>query len=471
MGQEIAESRFTDADFEAFRQRLARETALLGQWIGDGTLACDEPLGGFELEAWLIDGHGWPAPVNERFLDALDDPLVVPELATFNVELNTPPRRLGPGSLDTMHADLADLWQRCEGAAVPLGVRMLMVGILPTVRQQDLSLRNMSPLQRFRALNEQVFRLRHGKPIELDIRGEQSLRLEHHDVMLEAAATSFQIHLMVDPGRAVRAFNASKLLSAPMVAMAANSPYLFGADLWSETRIPLFEQAVAVGGSNYSRRVTFGVRYAESSILECFESNRDRYPVLLPTVMDEPDEALAHLRLHNGTIWRWNRPLVGFSADGRPHLRIEHRVAPSGPSATDAIANAAFYFGAMASALADEHPPGHYAGFDAARGNFYAAARHGLEAEVVWEGRRGVVADLISERLLPMAEAGLARLGVGKGERRRWLGVLERRVASRRTGAVWQRAWVAAHGPDFEGLVRRYLANQQADRPVHEWTW
>ncbi len=469
MGQEIADSRFTERHFDEFRRRLARETELLGAWISEGRLACDEPLGGFELEAWLIDGRGWPAPVNERFLAALDDPLVVPELSTFNVELNTPPRALGARTLDTMHDDLAALWRRCETAAAQLGAHVMMVGILPTVRQADLTLGNMSSMQRFRALNDQVFRLRHGRPIELDIRGEETMRLEHHDVMLEAAATSFQIHLMVDAGRAVRAFNAAKMLSAPMVALSANSPYLFGKDLWAETRIPLFEQAVAVGGSNDSRRVTFGTRYAEDSILECFEANRDRYPVLLPTLMDQPPEQLAHLRLHNGTIWRWNRPLVGFSADGSPHLRIEHRVAPSGPTAADAIANAAFFFGAMAVALSDPRPPEDYVAFEEARSNFYAAARHGLEAEVVWQGRRGAVADLLRERLLPMAAHGLARLGVAAGERTRWLGIVEQRVASRRTGAHWQRAWIKAHGPDFEGLVRRYLTHQRADQPVHEW--
>jgi hypothetical protein len=64
------------------------------------------------------------------------------------------------------------------------------------------------------------------------------------------------------------------------------------------------------------------VRYARESILECFEANRTRYPVLLPAVMDEPPESLAHLRLHNGTIWRWNRPLIGFDEQG-------HRIAGS----------------------------------------------------------------------------------------------------------------------------------------------
>jgi hypothetical protein len=184
---------------------------------------------------------------------------------------------------------------------------------------------------------------------------------------------------------------------------------------------------------------------------------------------DQPAALLPHLRLHNGTIWRWNRPLVGFSDDGRPHLRIEHRVAPSGPTAGDVIANAAFFFGAMASALADRRSPAEYVSFEQARSNFYATARHGLEADIVWEGRRGPVRELLTARLLPTVDHGLDVLGVGSAERRRWLAILEQRVATGRNGAQWQRAWVAAHGRDFEGLVRAYLARQQADRPVHEW--
>ena len=469
MGQEIADSSFTREHFAEFRRRLERETALLSQWVAEGRLHSDGPVGGFELEAWLVDRNGHPAPVNDAFLDDLANPLVVPELSTFNVELNTPPRRLESGALDKMHQQLSALWRQCETVARRRDVHMLMIGILPTVQQTDLSLRNMSSMQRYRALNDQVFRLRRGRPIELQISGRETMRLEHQDVMLEAATTSFQIHLMVDAPLAVRAFNASKVLSAPMVALSANAPFLFGKDLWAETRIPLFEQAVAVGGSDYSKRVSFGIGYAERSIIECFEANRDRYPVLLPTLLDEPEDRLAHLRLHNGTIWRWNRPLVGFSKDGRPHLRIEHRVAPSGPSPIDAIANAAFFFGAMTALLHRSEAPESHLSFNEARHNFYAAARLGLEAQVVWDGIRGPVSALCRDRLLPLAQEGLDQLGFAPQETERWLGVLRRRLALGRNGSAWQRAWVGAHGRDFDTLVRRYQEQQEQDRPVHEW--
>lgn len=469
MGQEIEDSRFADADFAEFQRRLDRETALLGEWIKQGGLRSPNLVGGFELEAWLIDGHGRPAPVNDAFLKALAHPLVVPELSKFNVELNTPPAPLAQNVFDVMHKELSALWSSCESEAHRHDARMLMIGTLPTVQQADLSLANMSSMQRYRALNEQVFRLRRGRPIQLAIQGKDALDLEHQDVMLEAATTSFQIHLKVDISQAVRAFNISKMLSGPMVGVSANSPYLFGRDLWAETRIPLFEQSVAVGASDYSKRVTFGVRYAERSIMECFGANQTRYPVLLPTLMDEPEESLAHLRMHNGTIWRWNRPLVGFSGDGRPHIRIEHRVVPSGPTPADAVANAAFYFG-MAAALIKNPASAELAvPFATAKANFYAAARDGIHAEQRWGGRRLPLVNLCREHLLPLARRGLQQLDLDTAEIEHWLGIIAGRIARRRNGAEWQRAWMAEHGDSFEDLVLAYRDAQQKNMPVHEW--
>jgi len=222
------------------------------------------------------------------------------------------------------------------------------IGILPTVRNHELSLPNMSPLRRYRALNEQVLRLRNGRPLRLDIQGRESIEAVHNNLMFEAAATSLQIHLQVAPAHAVRYYNAAKVLSGPMVAACANSPYLCGRDLWDETRIPLFEQAVALTGNGTGgtwERVTFGKHYVKDSLMECFKCNLEHYDVLLPRIVDEPPERLTHLRLHNGTIWRWNRPLIGWNDQGAPHLRIEHRVVSAPTSVVDAIANVALFFG------------------------------------------------------------------------------------------------------------------------------
>ena len=284
MGQEISQSRFRKQDFVNFEARLQQETELLAEHFDRQRFSAERCLAGFELEAWLVDEECRPLPENERLLAALDSELVVPELARFNVELNGEPRHLSGKALSKMQRELAHTWALCQEAAAPLGGELLMVGILPTVREQELVLANMSAMTRYRALNEQVLRMRQGHPLELDIQGREHLKAYHQDVMLESAATSFQLHLQMDQRAAVRAFNAAIVLSAPMVAVSANSPYLFGYDLWDETRIALFEQAVSVctDESCSEARVTFGHGYARNSLLECFIENRERYPVLLP---------------------------------------------------------------------------------------------------------------------------------------------------------------------------------------------
>ncbi len=470
MGEEITHSHFEAADFEAFGECLRDETALLNRWFREGAFRETPNVGGFELEAWLIDAEARPASIIEPFLDALNDPLVVPELATFNVELNSSPRPLREKALSEMASELETTWSHCNRVAADFDARLAMVGILPSLERSALTLANMSPRQRYRALNEQILRLRNGQPLRLDIKGRDRIEIEHRDVMLESAATSFQIHLKVNAGQAVRIYNASKILSAPMVAVTANSPYLFGHDLWNETRIPLFEQSVAVGSSDLTKRVSFGIRYAWDSIMECFDANLDRYPVLLPRVMEAPQEQLAHLRLHNGTIWRWNRPLIGFDADGSPHLRIEHRVVPSGPSVPDVIANAAFYYGAVCALAREPTPPEKRLTFERARANFYRAARDGLETDLMWmDGKEIGMRELLRGILLPQARDGLTRLGLDADEIDHWLHIVEARVANGQTGAVWQRASVERRSLDMQDLTRLYLERQASGRPVHEW--
>ncbi len=471
MGQDIQESCFSDEDFTAFEERLRTETTLLAESLREGAFVAGANTGGFELEAWLLGPDMAPSPKVESLLEALADPLVVPELATFNAEINGTALALTGNALTRLAEELTATWQRCTRAAANLDIRLAMTGILPTVRPEHLTTEYMTPRARYRALNDQIFALRHGKPLTLEIRGQDRLYLEHEDVMLEAAATSFQIHLKVKPDLAARVYNASKILSAPMVAISANSPFLFGCELWDETRIPLFEQAVSIGESILSERVGFGVRYAEHSILEIFEANLKHYPVLLPHLMDDPPEQFAHLRLHNGTIWRWNRPLIGFEPSGEPHLRIEHRVVPAGPTVSDCIANAAFYYGVVHSLVQDEIPPEERLPFVKCRGNFYTAAREGLEAEIEWlDGKTTSPSELIALDLLPRARSGLLYLGINAAEADRWLALIEGRLKTGHTGAAWQRAWVHRHGHDMAGLTAAYLEKQQSGRPVYEWS-
>ena len=471
MGQEIADSEFDESAFVEFRRRLDAETALLKNWLAQGRLRSRQRCFGFEIEGWLIDAQARPVARNQEFLAALEDPMVVPELALFNFEINSDPVNLAPGALDKTHDALLARWRHCEEAAGGLGLRPLMTGILPTVRSSDLSLARMSPLQRYRAINDQVFRLRRGKPIVLDIEGVEHLTHEHDDVMLEAGTTSLQIHVLVDAAEAARAFNVCKMISAVTVGVAANSPFLFGRQLWQETRVPLFEQAVAVGATEYSKRVTFGVAYAQASIMECFEANRTWYPVILPDLMDVAPEQLAHLRLHNGTIWRWNRPLIGFSAEGEPHCRIEHRVVSAGPTPIDAIANTALFLGLFEALMRSPESLESLLPFAVARDNFYAAARYGLAANVRWmNDRTGSLAELLKSQLLGTAAHGLELAGLEPAEIDSWLGVIRGRVENRMTGADWQVAWTQRHGRDFSALVDTYAERQASNTPVHEWS-
>lgn len=367
-------------------------------------------------------------------------------------------------------------WRAACDTARDLGCELLLIGILPTLEAQDLGVHNMSPLNRYRALNEQVLHAREGHPLRLDIAGRESLQGEHGSVMLESATTSFQIHMQVPAAHAHHYYNAAIAASAAVVGAGANSPYLFGHDLWDETRIPLFEQAVEVGGYAEAahgpmRRVSFGSGYAQASILECFEENLRHFPVLLPMRFEPRSGTLDHLRLHNGTIWRWNRPLLGFDAQGRPHLRIEHRVLPGGPTLVDAMANAAFFYGLAAWLARERAPQGRLPPFSRAKDGFYRAARLGLKATVPWEDEiRVPLRSLILEELLARSADGLALLEVAPQEAARWLGILRERVDCGQTGSLWQRRWVEAHGRDPVRLTRAYLERQREGAPVHTWT-
>jgi len=476
MGDEITRSHFTGADFERFGQNLRDETRLLGEWFNDRAFSTRVPVCGLELEAWLIDGQGLPAPLNQAFLEKMNDPLVVPELARFNVELNVDPHALQGSAMSKLYHGLQKTWEHSQTVASQLDTRLVMLGILPSVEQKHLSLANMSEQKRYLALNQQVLRLRDGEPLMLDIHGRENLNILHNDVMLESAATSLQLHLKVGVDDAVRYYNAAQIVSAPLVAAASNSPFLFGKDLWDETRIPLFEQSVEVGGFAGARRgpvrrVSFGTGYAKESIFECFVENQAHFPVLLPIEFKDPASEMRHLRLHNGTIWRWNRPLIGYDDDGTPHLRIEHRVLPAGPTVLDCIANAAFFYGLVQSLAVAENPPEVQLPFATARDNFYAVARDGLDAHIIWlDGRKLSVKTLLLDQLIPQARYGLGLLDIDPADRDLYLGVVKARVRNACTGSAWQRAWVARYGRDMQALTQAYYEQQQSGEPVHDWS-
>lgn len=472
MGQEINQTQFNEQAFKEYEHRLFNEAKLLQAQLSEGYFSNVGDIGGYELESWLVDHNYFPAPINQSFLTRLNNPLVVPELSRFNVELNSVPLPLQGNVLSAIAQELDRNWQQCQEVAHGMDSVLMMVGILPTVRQADLCLANMSDSKRYRALNQQVLIQRAGRSLHIRIDGRENLAIDHPDVMLEAATTSFQIHLQSAQHDAVRYFNAAIIAAGPLLAAAGNSPLLFDTDLWDETRITLFEQSVEIvdESSLENHRVSFGQGYARESLFECFAHNLATHPVLLPILMDSPPQQFAHLRLHNGTIWRWIRPLIGFDADGTPHLRIEQRVLPAGPTIADMMANAALYFGLARFLAGLNDAPESRLSFEQARNNFYAAARDGLRAPMTWlDGNTTDARTLLLEEILPMSRHGLKTLNIDKTDINHYLGIIETRIQTGQTGAVWQRAYREKHQANSLHLVAAYLERQRSGAPVHEW--
>lgn len=475
MGQEIASTQFSEADHAAFRERLREETKQLKAWFDQRAFDYSDRLTiGLELEAWLVDGDALPAPENRAFLAAADDPDIVEELSRFNFEINAPPRPLYGDAFDLTRRDLEATWATCRRAAGSLGLTPVAVGILPTVRDEMLQPDWMSDTNRYRALNRELMLRRGGRPLHICIEGADTLDYRCDHIMLEAACTSLQAHLKVNQEEAVRLYNAAILAAAPLVAATANSPLLYGCSLWAETRIPAFEQATALEGFRDARgqnvrRVTLGTGYLRRSMLELFLENQG-YPVLLPALADD-SARMAHLRLQNGTVWRWVRPILGFDGSGTPHLRLEHRVMPAGPSVIDTLANLALCHGLVLALGRAGDPPELETPFAAAHANFYACARDGLAAAITWAGRQTNVQALLVDQLLPAARAALEREGVSDDDLTLLFDeVLAARLRTGRTGTDWQRSFIDCNGPSFQALTERYMALQAGGAPVHEWT-
>ncbi|MEZ5952833.1 MAG: hypothetical protein R3C13_00875 [Hyphomonas sp.] len=475
MGQEIGHQSFSAQERAAFRARLRDETNTLKHWFDERAFDFAEGFTvGLELEAWLIDRDNLPAPRNAEFLTAVADPDVVEELSKFNFEINTPPRALGPGAFAGTEADLTAVWNRCAATGSDMGLRPVAVGILPTVRDEMLQPDWMSDTNRYHALNTELFARRKGEPLHISISGQDTLDYRCDHVMLEAACTSLQAHLKINQEDAPRFYNAGILAAGPLVAASANSPFLYGRSLWQETRIPAFEQATAldgfrdVDGGNVFR-VTLGTGYVRHSFLELFLENLS-YEDLLPALSDNTAR-LPHLRLQNGTIWRWVRPILGFDGAGTPHLRIEHRVMPAGPSLPDMVANLALCQGLMLALGKADIPPETLTPFADARANLYACAEHGLNARVRWEGREVDVQALLLDELLPRARQALAEEGVDAAELQAcFTETLVPRLRTGRTGAAWQHSFVDCNGMNLQALTERYVELQASGAPVHTWT-
>ncbi len=469
MGQEVSHAHFTSEESKCFKELLIEETRLFKSKFEAGEFSSREPMGGFEIEAWLIDKSLRPSPINNAFFKSFDNPLATPELAKFNIELNNTPLPLKGTALKAFESEVRSVLKEVDIVTEKLGANIILIGILPTAVADDFCLENMSSMKRYEALNEIVVAARNNKPLVLDIEGEDHCHLTKHSVMIEAATTSFQIHLQVPWKQAHHYYNASIISSAPIMAIAGNSPVLFGKKLWHETRIPLFEQAIETGGR---QRVSFGSSYAESSICECFDENLKDFSIFLPMIFNSEAKDFKHLSLHNGVIWRWNRPLIGFDPDGTPHIRIEHRILPAGPTVSDMMANAAFFYGLTQSIMeyisSQEKMP-----FETAKNNFYQTAQYGLQGQINWEGKAysgETLQQLIIKKLIPLAEQGLQKLAIKQDSITHYLDIIKERTTTGQTGAVWQIDHLNLHNGDFTKMTADYLHLQHLGKPVHTWS-
>jgi hypothetical protein len=489
MGTDVAPGSFSRADRVRYRQKVRRCLDVFALMLNDFTFDADRPTTGLEIELNLMDSAAQPAMRNAEILADLADPTFQTELGQFNLEINVRPRLIAADGFDDYEHDIRDSLAHADERAGKYDASIVLIGIMPTLTQAHTILDNLSANPRFRLLNEQMVNAR-GEDFFLDIRGAERLQSATDSIAPESACTSVQFHLQVSPEKFADYWNAAQAVAGIQVATGANSPYLFGRQLWAETRIALFEQATdtrpdELKAQGVRPRVWFGERWI-TSIFDLFEENVRYFPPLLPICEDEdPVEVLeaggvprlGELRLHNGTIYRWNRPVYDIM-NGRPHLRVENRVLPSGPTVLDMLANAAFYFGLVRQLADADRPIWTQLPFTVAEENFHAAARDGIDASVWWPRLGEVrVTDLVLERLLPNAYEGLDRFGVDPAIRDRLLGVIEGRCTSRQNGAVWQVATVQAlearHGLDRLSatceMLQRYRERMQSGEPVHLW--
>lgn len=485
--QEVSRDR--DAvEMRLFISRLLHDVEALETMLARGMIESGVRRIGAEQELFLVDQAWRPAPLAMEILDAIDDSHYTTELARFNLEINLDPIVFANDCFSQMEHDLNALLAKVRVIAQQHAADVVLTGILPTLRKTDLTLANMTPKPRYSSLSEAMDQLR-GDAYEFRLKGIDELIVKHDSVMLEACCTSFQVHYQVGAEEFAPLYNLAQAVTGPVLAAATNAPLLFGRRLWRETRIPLFQQAVDTRSASYhlrqrSPRVSFGQHWVQHSVIELFQEDLARFRVLLGASLQE--DSLVALRqgmvprlralcTHNGTVYRWNRPCFGFS-EGKPHLRIENRVLPSGPTVLDEIANAAFFVGLLSGGLPAYDDISTKMAFHEAETNFLAAAQGGLDAQFAWIGGQVIPArDLILQELLPLAQDGLRRAGIAVADIDRYLGIINERVKSGRTGSQWLLRSLTEMGAEeskdslLGALTAATVKRQWEGKPVHEW--
>lgn len=475
-------------DRRAYTQALLRDLRALERMVATGMIESGVNRVGAEQELILVDRSWHPAPVNIEVLKELDDPRFTTELGRFNIEFNADPLSFADDCLARLERQLGDGFDRARLAARRLGCEAIMCGVLPSLERPHLDLGYLTDMPRYHALNEALSALR-GGDYELRLKGRDELTLNHASIMLEAANTSFQVHFQVTPERFARKYNAAQAATGPVLAAAANSPLLLGRRLWAETRIALFQQSIDTrrvrdDEREFEPRVSFGTRWVERSAVEIFREDVARFRPIFAIDADEDPAvcvgrgeppALERLKLFNSTVYRWNRACYGVTA-GKPHLRIENRVLPAGPTPADQCANAAFWLGLVRGITAEYDDIAQHMSFDHAHANFLAAAQHGLDAQLHWPGLGKIPArELVPLKLLPLARRGLLESGIDPADAERTLHTIERRTATGQTGAAWmldsleRLRGTGSRAEQMAALTAALSLNQAADTPVHEW--
>lgn len=490
MGEERVKLADSQEEVQRFMKYVLKDLRAMKRMLDEGDWFEKDPIRiGAEQELCLVDRHSKASPKSMEVLEKLDDPSYTTEFAKFNLEINLTPLEFSGDCLSQMENNLQQKVDKVRTVVEEMGGEILLTGILPTIRKVDVDMKNLTPLQRYRALCKAITKLR-GSDFDLRIQGMDELLMKFDSPLLEACNTGFQVHLQVTPEEFVRKYNIAQAITAPVLAAAVGSPILFGKRLWSETRIALFQQSVdtrTIGDHlrESSPRVTFGNEWVKESILEIFQEDTARYRVMLSSEVTEDVEkmleegnppALRALQVHNGTVYRWNRPCYGVK-DGKAHLRIENRVFPSGPTVTDEVANAAFWLGLL-NKMEDYRPDiTRVMDFDEARMNFVAASKMGLDTKFRWvDNRRVNAVDLITEELLPIAREGLSKAKVKESDIDSYLGIIEERVQSGQTASHWMINNYASLMKEnsskeqtLAAITTAMIKYQKKGEPVHKW--
>ncbi|MGD1847743.1 MAG: CBS domain-containing protein [Salibacteraceae bacterium] len=481
----LAESR---QERQKFIRHLLNDVKALDRMLEAGQFETGIQRIGAEQEFCLVDRSWRPAPLSSEVLQHLNDDHFTTELAKFNIEINLDPLEFKGDCFHQMETQLNQLLEKANFACSKEDAKVLLTGILPSIRRSDLELENLTPNPRYLALNEVMTQLKGGE-FEFHISGTDELITRHNTVRFEACNTSFQVHLQVDPDDFVAQYNWSQAISGPLLAAMTNSPLLLSKRLWAETRIALFQQSLdlrqlAHQNREGSPRVFFGEHWVDGSVAEVIKEDVSRYKLLLSAPLEEESlkvldagqiPKLTALKLHNGTIYKWNRPCYGVM-NGKPHLRIESRYIPAGPTVLDEMANTAFWLGCMRGMPEEYRDIAKHLEFDDAKRNFFRAARMGIGAQFKWMGGRQLPSqEVLLKEMLPIAREGLSKVNIDPTDIDRYLGVIEERVSKQRTGAHWlvdsfeKLKKVGTRDEAIVSLTAGHYNRQITGLPVHEW--